>query len=109
MVDEGETPTRAPRYTVTVFLTAGEEMRPFGRTRDLSVTGAFVETSDRPPLGEVRELAIVWGEDTLVSSARIARHAADGVGVTFVDPPEAFQKAVSEILQTAPLKAPPHP
>jgi hypothetical protein len=105
MTSPGEAVTRAQRYTVTVFLTAGEEMRPFGRTRDLSATGAFLETNERPEIGAVHEIAIVWGDDTLVCAVRVARHAADGIGVTFVDPGEPFQKAIAEILQSAPLKA----
>ena len=100
----------APRFMVAVFLTAGEEMEPFGRTRDLSISGAFVETTERPEIGSMREIAIVWGEDTLVCPARVARHAADGIGVTFVDPGEPFQKAVEEILEGSALKIPkPHP
>ena len=91
---------------VTVFLTAGEEMQPFGRTRDLSITGAFVETGERPEIGSVREVAIVWGDDTVVCAAKVARHAADGIGVTFINPSESFQQAVAEILQSAPPKRP---
>ena len=110
MTKGGEVLAPALRYMVTIFITAGEEMEPFGRTRDLSITGAFVETEGRPAIGEVMELAIVWGHDTLICPARVARHAADGVGVIFIDPPEAFQKAVAEILQSAPLKpSRPHP
>jgi hypothetical protein len=92
----------ATRYMVTVFLTTGEEMQPFGRTRDLSISGAFVETAERPEIGSLREIAIVWGDDTVVCTAKIMRHAADGIGVTFINPSDSFQQAVAEILQTAP-------
>ena len=95
-------PTRAPRHTVTIFLTTGAEMAPFGRTRDISESGAFVETAERPAVGSTHELAIVWGEDTLVCTAKVVRHAADGVGVAFVNPEASFRAAVAEILQNVP-------
>ncbi|MBI5510774.1 MAG: PilZ domain-containing protein [Deltaproteobacteria bacterium] len=95
---------RAPRHDVTIFITAGDDMLPFGRTRDLSVSGAFIETTARPDVGSTQEFAIVWGEDTLVCPARIVRHADDGVGVAFLEPEASFKAAVEEILQSAPVK-----
>ena len=96
----------APRFTVTIFLTVGEEMRPFGRTRDLSVSGAFVETGERPEIGSTPEIAIVWGEDTLLCRARVVRHSTDGIGVTFLDPEISFTRAIEDIVNSAPLKRP---
>ena len=104
MAPEADSVSRAPRFNVTIFVTSGQEMLPFGRTRDLSLSGAFVETTERPPIGDVREFAIVWGDDTLVCSARIARHAQDGVGITFMNPEEFFEKGVEEILHGSPIK-----
>ncbi len=94
----------APRFIVTVYLTTGDEMQPFGRTRDLSITGAFVETEARPDIGSVQELAIVWGDDTLFCTARVIRHTADGIGIAFVEPDAGLLRAVQEITDTAPVR-----
>ncbi len=96
-----ETPRPAPRYRVTVFIGQGEEMVPFGRTRDLSVSGMFLETEARPPIGAEQEIAIVWGDDTCICSVKVVRHADDGVGLTFVTPDATFMNAVREIITSA--------
>ena len=102
MGDSGALHERAARFSVTIFLTAGTEMRPFGRTRNLSVTGALVETAERPAVGSCHEIAIVWGDDTFVCNARIVRHTPDAVGIAFVERPDSFTGAVLEILSDAP-------
>jgi hypothetical protein len=93
---------RPQRHSVSLFVSSGEEPVPFGRTRDLSVTGIFVETSERPLVGEVLNIGFVWGEDALVCAARVARHAGDGIGLMFVNPDPFFLRAVSEILDATP-------
>ena len=94
-----EQQTPAPRYKVTVFIGVGEEMVPFGRTRDLSRSGMFLETEERPPLDSVQEFSIVWGDDTLVCPSRVVRHADDGIGITFIDPGPGFMSALDEIIE----------
>jgi hypothetical protein len=91
----------APRYRVTVFIGQGEEMVPFGRTRDLSVSGMFLETEARPELGSEQTVAIVWGDDTCECKAKVVRHADDGIGMTFVTPDATFMNAVREIITSA--------
>ena len=93
---------RPPRHSVSLFVSAGEEPVPFGRTRDLSVTGLFVETRERPPIEMVVNLGLVWGEDSLVCAARVVRHAGDGIGLSFLKPDAFFLRAISEILDTSP-------
>lgn len=102
MLPEMARDARTPRHSVNLFVSAGEDPVPFGRTRDLSLTGIFVETSERPGIGDVVNLGFVWGEDSLVCAARVARHASDGIGLTFVDPDAYFLRAVSEILEATP-------
>lgn len=89
---------RAPRRRVTVFIGRGEELVPFGRTRDLSLSGMFLETDARPDVGSVQEVAIVWGDDTCVCKAEVVRHAEDGIGLAFFTPDAAFMNALEEIL-----------
>lgn len=93
---------RPQRHRVSLFVAAGDEPVPFGRTRDLSVTGVFVETAERPIVEDVVNLALVWGEDSLVCAARVVRHADDGVGLSFLRPDPFFLRAIVEILSTTP-------
>ncbi len=88
----------APRFVVTVFVGRGEDEHPFGRTRDVSLSGMFLATSERPPVGSVQEVSLVWGDETVSCTARVVRHAEDGIALTFVDPGEAFQHALAEIV-----------
>lgn len=77
-------------------------MVPFGRTRDLSVSGVFLETDERPYVGTVREIAVVWGDDTFFCSARVVRHSNDGIGLVFVEPPRPFLDVVTDIIADQP-------
>jgi len=88
----------APRQPVTLFICRGEEMQPFGRSRDLSLSGLFLETRDRPPLGATPDIALVWGDGTFMCKTKVMRHADDGIGLQFIDPDPAFLGAVQEIL-----------
>ncbi|MBI3179332.1 MAG: PilZ domain-containing protein [Deltaproteobacteria bacterium] len=91
----------APRYDVTLFICQGEQMTPLGRSRDVSESGLFLETAQRPTLGSLITIALVWGEGTFTCQARVARHADEGVGLSFVDPDPAFKGAIAEILETS--------
>ena len=93
---------RPQRHRVSLFVAAGDEPVPFGRTRDLSVTGVFVETEQRPEIERVVNLGLVWGEDSLICAARVVRHAADGIGLSFLKPDPFFLRAIVEILNTTP-------
>jgi hypothetical protein len=91
----------APRVKVVVFIGQGDDMIPFGRTRDLSVSGMFLETELRPPLDSDQNICLVWGDESLSCVARVVRHAADGIGLSFKDPDAAFVQAVNEIIGTS--------
>src|SRR5690242_19430366 len=58
--------------------------------KEISSTGAFISTSNRWYIGTILTLTLqsdaVASEatDTLLISCRVARHEADGVGVSFV-------------------------
>ncbi|HET6345975.1 MAG TPA: PilZ domain-containing protein, partial [Myxococcota bacterium] len=90
-------PPKAPaRHDVPLFTRLGEV--PIGRTRNLSVTGVFLETEARPPIGSRDDLTIAWGDQVVSCVVRVVRHATDGIGLVFVDPDSAFSQAVQEIL-----------
>ncbi len=99
---------RAPRNTATLFIgdvTSRDGGRipttqsvPLGVTRDWSATGVFVQTIARPPSDSKVEFTFVWGDETVRSRARVARHAEDGIGLTFIEPSPTFTYAVTGIL-----------
>lgn len=94
---------RPTRHGVSLYFgTNDQDIEPFGRARDLSRTGLFVETKQRPPIGSMRELVLMWGRDTLTVPAKVVRHAEDGVGMCFVNPDAAFLAVIAEILETSP-------
>ncbi|MEK7705161.1 MAG: PilZ domain-containing protein [Myxococcota bacterium] len=95
---------RPTRHSVSLFIGTGDDGGvPFGRARDLSVTGVFLETDARPPLGSVHAVSLVWGDDTVVCPACVIRHATDGIGLAFVNPDMAFCQVVREILEGSPI------
>jgi hypothetical protein len=97
------TKLRPPRHQVSLFVGSSDaDTVPFGRARDLSITGLFLETETRPAIGSTREVVFIWGDDTLSCKAKIVRHAANGVGLEFIDPDALFLQAVKEILETSP-------
>jgi hypothetical protein len=94
-------PPKAPaRHDAPLFTRLGDE--PIGRTRNLSMTGVFLETDVRPPVGSRDDLTIAWGEGVVSCAVRVVRHAADGIGLAFEDPDSAFSQAVQEILSETP-------
>ena len=66
-------------------------------TMNVSISGMFLETNDRPPVGMVQDISIVWGE-TYICSTRIVRHADDGIGLTYIDPDPSFLGIIEEII-----------
>lgn len=91
------TPTRAPRrQDIPLFIRLGET--PIGRTRNLSVTGIFVETKVRPEVGSIHDLWLAWDDSTFSCPVRIVRHAGDGLGLAFIEPDAFFLQAIREIL-----------
>ncbi len=93
-----EKPTRAPRRRVTLLIGNGEAQRPMGRSRDISVSGAFVETALRPTIDTTHTVSLVWGDDIHQSQARIVRHEEDGIGIAFLAPDQGFLNAVEDIV-----------
>lgn len=93
---------RPTRHQVSLFVGSGDDMLPFGHTRDLSVSGVFVRTAARPPVNSHLSIGLVWGEDSLICTAQVIRHDADGIGLTFMDPDPDFARAIAEILDSSP-------
>ncbi|MEM6731293.1 MAG: PilZ domain-containing protein, partial [Myxococcota bacterium] len=75
---------RAQRHAVNLFVGYDIHTPPFGRTRDLSHTGIFVETDDRPDVGAMVDIHMVWGDEDVTCQARVARHSEEGIGLAFV-------------------------
>lgn len=96
---------RAQRHAVNLFVGYGIDAPPFGRTRDLSTSGIFVETEDRPALKSIIDVHMVWGDDAVSSEAKVVRHADDGVGLTFVAPGEWFVQVITEVIESSPALA----
>jgi hypothetical protein len=92
----------APRHRVAVFIGEGEDTVPFGRSRDLSTSGVFLETDQRPRIGSERQLSVVWGKDTFLCRAKVVRHDSSGIGLAFVNPPPPFLHVVEDIIHDAP-------
>ena len=79
----------------------GPDSAPLGCSRNVSSTGIFVETTKRPPLESLHTLWFVWGEDIVSTSARVVRHAEDGIAFTFEAPNEALQRILADITAEA--------
>ena len=100
---DGSDRRRPPgRRQASLFVGSDIEPLPFGRSRDLSLTGVFLETTARPPIGDEREISIAWGADVFTCSARVVRHADDGVALVFVEPDTFFQQVLHEIVEISP-------
>lgn len=103
---EQRTQEREPRHEVALFVGSSDGALQFARTRNLSLTGVFVETESRPPVNSVHTVAFVWGEDTHECQARIVRHAEDGLGITFLGPDPTVLDALKEIIASSPRLPP---
>ena len=93
---------RATRRIVNLFVGQGTTIVPFGRSRNLSLSGLFLETSSRPAIGDIQNISFVWGDETYLCAARIVRHAGDGIALTFVNPDAGFMYAIQDILKSSP-------
>lgn len=87
-------------------------MRPpaiigWGRLRDVSVTGAFIETSlPLPPLTFVEvDLSVARGRSCRVSGC-VVRRTPEGVGIEWCEPSEESLDAIASLPASPPLAAP---
>jgi hypothetical protein len=96
----------ARRVPVTLFIGEADKSVPFGKSRDISTSGIFVETTARPPVGSIQVIWFVWGEEVCTSKARIVRHERDGVALTFEGKDPGFEQALKEITGTMEHKIP---
>ncbi len=90
------------RQPVSLFVGLGRGDEKPARTRNISMSGLFLETEARPTVGSVVDVWFVWGEDTFIGKAKVIRHAADGIGVAFHEPDALFLGALAEILGIEP-------
>lgn len=99
---------KAPeRQDVPLFIRLGDV--PIGRTRNLSSNGIFLETDARPPVDSRHDLFLAWGSSVYSCTARVVRHAVDGIGLTFEDTDTFFLQAVEEILEEEKVSSPSAP
>jgi hypothetical protein len=94
-----------PRQNIPLFVRLGDV--PVGRTKNLSITGIFLETHLRPDVGSQHDLWLAWGESTFSCKVRVVRHADDGIGIVFEEPDVFFAQAVEEILSDSDVPPPP--
>ena len=102
MTSPGTSNQRATRHAVNLFVGYDIDTPPFGRTRDLSSSGIFVETKDRPSIGDMVDIHMVWGDEDVTCQAKVARHADEGIGLAFVEPNAWYLTCVEEILEASP-------
>lgn len=63
-------------------------------TRNISLGGLFLLSPHRRAVGSTIELLLEHRDQTAATQGRVTHLQADGFGVTFVDPPEAFLRFV---------------
>jgi hypothetical protein len=81
-----------------VLCGADDDPRLFGRSRDVSASGAFVEWPTEVPLGAVVDVSFAWKDELLSCKARVVRYANDGLGLAFVDPSPEVRGKLERIL-----------
>jgi hypothetical protein len=89
---------REPRQKIGLLVGIGGTASAAARTRDISLSGLFLETAERPPIGDLIDVWFVWGDDTFTGKAHVIRHADDGIGIAFVEPDNAFLGALAEVM-----------
>jgi tetratricopeptide (TPR) repeat protein len=93
---------RQPRVyaRVAIGLKIGDQIN-MRLTRDISMSGVFVELDQSPPLGESVELFISLpnGGETLHLEGSVARAADDGVGIWFQNPSPEARSALEGFLE----------
>ena len=90
----------------TARISAGVGISGFGRMRDVSISGAFIETTlDLPPFVPI-EIAVQRkdGQEAASQRAWVVRRDARGIGIEWVD---AFSGPVCPVLGCTESCAPP--
>jgi len=96
-------PVAPPRFVVPTSVELAEDSASFGKIRNISVTGVFIETSQRVPRGYETEAFFRIGDVDWRVRMRVVRHAPDGMGMEFVDVGNEFLRAVMRLVANAPL------
>ena len=97
-------------FNIGVMVGVGSKKVIAGTSRDVSMTGIFINTQDRIPVGEVCGIEILMAgkSSNLRIRARgtVVRHEPDGIGITFQHNLEwwpMLETAIMEEFETAPL------
>lgn len=88
------------RSTVTIYIASDEKER-LGITRDVSLSGLYVETIEAPPVGSSWKVAFVWDDHVYPSNTRVVRQGECGVGLAFLDPDDLRDAAILEMMAPA--------
>jgi len=87
---------RIHRIPVRVVVSGKGRSAPLGQTRDLSLHGAFVATTEPLPEGSVLPLAfdLPHGAGEVQVVAEVVRRSKEGMGLQFVSPTRSAQKRI---------------
>ena len=67
-------------------------------TVDLSFGGAFFETNNELPLGDVIRIALKKDGGVTETQARVVHRHKTGYGISFIDPPDDFYNSLTDVL-----------
>ena len=91
-------PARHPRYNVRLLIYEAGNSKALGLTRNVSITGIYLETNRRFSLGNEMELSFNWGDDTYSFRGRVARLDQDVCGIIFMNTDREFLHTVAEVM-----------
>ncbi|MCK5689753.1 PilZ domain-containing protein [Myxococcota bacterium] len=97
-MDTAKSEKRADRHSVGVFVGEGPEPEAFGLSRNISESGIFVVTQQRPDIGSLLIISFIWDIDTFTCEAKVVRHEGDGVALIFVEPDSEFLRGVNDLV-----------
>jgi hypothetical protein len=72
--------------------------RSLGKSKDLSLSGAFIKTVMRPAVGTRHQIAIGVDNETIECDAQVVRHEHDGIALAFGGVPQALERALIRVL-----------
>ena len=91
----------APRFRSSLEVSTIGDQDSWGQVRDMSISGMFVETSQRPPVGSESDVLLDLNEHRATTRVRVTRHGSRGVGLEFVEPGDEFLEALLGLIARA--------
>ena len=90
---------RHQRFQISLNFGTGEDYTFLGQSRDISESGVFVRTDLRPAVGSTIQVGFGWGDEHVMSPARVIHHGEDGIGLEFLERDWLFERAMQEIIE----------